>query len=76
VATDNLQRVQVRVELAGDPVEQTDGAPDEQQLRRYVSDASAEPEVEASGNRVLSFAAEHHPDDREQGLEIRVLAHG
>jgi hypothetical protein len=53
VPTDYLQRTQVRVELTGDDVEQADGAPDEQQLRRYVPDARAEFETEAPGARGL-----------------------
>jgi hypothetical protein len=75
VATDYLHCVRVRVELAGDAVEQADGTPDEQQLRRYVSDACAQLEAETSEvhARLLPLAAEHHPDDHEQGVEICVV---
>ena len=78
MATDYLQRVQVWVELAGDAVEQADGAPDEQQLRRYVSDACTQLEAETSEvhARLLPLAAEHPPDDREQGVEICVIVYG
>src|SRR5215213_3622183 len=73
-----LQRIQVRVELAGDAVEQPDDAPDEQQLRRYIPDVRAELEAEAPQIRapLLPLATEQHPDYPEQRLKIGVLVYG
>ena len=75
MATDYLQRVETRVELAGDAVEQTYGAPDEEQFGRYVSDARTELEAEAPQIRLLPPAAEQHPDELEQCIEVSVLVY-
>ena len=58
VAGDDLERIEFGVELAGDAVEEADGAADEEQPGREVANARAEPAAEIPDAGLRRLVAE------------------
>src|SRR3712207_6554867 len=82
VPGDDPYGIEVRVELAGDAVNETDGAPHEEQIVRDVADARAQPEPELPEVRLFTtpfavrcfapVAPEQDADQPQKRLKVQV----
>jgi hypothetical protein len=75
VAGDDVQRVDLRIKLTGNASQEADGASDEQDTRRNVADARAEPPAEATEVLLTCMAADQNAHDLQQSRRVGILVH-